>query len=218
MTDSGIDILRELGYDVGMATRLLLLDNEDSFTHLLADRLRAAGSLHTTILPERQARSEQLSAFDALIISPGPGLPHEHPASVRMLEEAVRRRIPCLGICLGFQMQALHFGGQLMQLPEPRHGQAKRINLAHNRLCSSLPLCTSQPISMQVGLYHSWAVSATPWPAELRLLACDDEGVPMALEHRTLPLWGFQFHPESILSPEGTSLLRGFLTAAARSV
>ena len=76
-----------------MATRLLLLDNEDSFTHLLADRLRAAGSLHTTILPERQARSAHLSDADALVISPGPGLPHEHPASEQLLVEAVRRRM-----------------------------------------------------------------------------------------------------------------------------
>lgn len=191
-----------------MATRLLLLDNEDSFTHLLADRLRAAGSLHTTILPERQARSERLDDADALVISPGPGLPQEHPASEQLLAEAVRRRIPCLGICLGFQMMALHFGGRLMQLPAPRHGQAKRILVAGNRLSGS------QTLTMQVGLYHSWAVSPKHWPEELHLLACDDEGVPMALEHRELPLWGLQFHPESILSPEGTSLLRGFLAAA----
>lgn len=196
---------RSFCYPPGVSPRIFLLDNDDSFTCLFADRLRRAGPCDITIVPEAQASKHVLSDYDALIISPGPGLPNEHPAAQAALTEAVQRELPCMGICLGFQMMALHFGARLMQLKEPRHGVAARLEMKPGRLTQQ------QPRSLQVGLYHSWAVDPQSWPVELFLLCTDDEGIPMALEHPWLPLWGVQFHPESILSPQGSGLLQGFL-------
>lgn len=192
-------------YPAGVSPRIFLLDNDDSFTCLFADRLRLAGSCDITIVPEAQVSKHQLSDYDALIISPGPGLPNEHPAAQAALAEALRCEIPCLGICLGFQMMALSFGARLMQLREPRHGVASRLVMLPSRLTQQ------RPCSLQVGLYHSWGVDPQSWPSELRLLCSDSEGIPMALEHPQLALWGVQFHPESVLSPQGILLLQGFL-------
>lgn len=188
-----------------MSPRIVLVDNNDSFTHLLRDRLHAAGAVNITILPERQADRLSARDVDALILSPGPGLPDEHPHSLRLLAEAVEHRTPCLGICLGFQMQALHFGARLMQLAAPRHGVETRLQLSPGALSGPAG------IDMTIGLYHSWAVDPASWPEELKLLGSDAEGIPMALEHRSLPLRGFQFHPESVLSPRGGELLAAFL-------
>lgn len=205
LADSGVYMRLSFCYPAGVVPRILLLDNNDSFTFLLADRLRLAGSCDITIVAENQAPKLMPDECDALIISPGPGLPAEHPASLRLLAESVQRRRPCLGVCLGFQMIALHFGARLMQLKEPRHGVAARLNLLPSYLTRQ------QPYSLQVGLYHSWAVDPEYWPATLRLLGEDSCGIPMALEHSDLPLWGVQFHPESILCPQGLTLLQGFL-------
>lgn len=196
---------RSFCYHPGVAPRIFLLDNDDSFTCLFADRLRRAGSCDITIVPEAQASKYELSDYDALIISPGPGLPDEHPAARAALAEALQRKLPCMGICLGFQMMALHFGARLLQLREPRHGVSAFLEMKPGRLTQQ------KPRSLQVGLYHSWAVDPQSWPVELRLLCTDDEGIPMALEHLRLPLWGVQFHPESVLSPQGGELLLGFL-------
>ena len=134
----------------------------------------------------------------------------EHPHSLRLLAEAVEHRTPCLGICLGFQMQALHFGARLMQLAAPRHGVETRLQLSPGALSGPAG------IDMTIGLYHSWAVDPASWPEELKLLGSDAEGIPMALEHRSLPLRGFQFHPESVLSPRGGELLAAFLREVER--
>lgn len=185
---------------------IILLDCEDSFTHLLADRLRSLPGIHTTIIPEKQAPATLPPGTDALILSPGPGLPREHPAAFRLLQ-ACPPEILILGICLGYQIIGMAYGARLIQLPAPRHGRCMTIRL-HSRLTA-----LGCPPEIQAGLYHSWALAPSPEPPGLEFCAYDTEGVPMAVCHRQLPRYGLQFHPESILTPMGGLLLGCLLNA-----
>lgn len=181
------------------------MDFQDSFTHLLADRLRRVAGIHIRILPESQAQNAALREFDALVLSPGPGLPQEHPAGFRLLQ-ALPPGMPVLGVCMGMQMLGMHHGARLRHLDAPRHGMAAEFPCAPCRLHPGGTL--------RVGLYHSWALDAATLPPCLRLCAADAEGVPMLIEHRERPAFGVQFHPESILSPDGDALLAAFAAAA----
>lgn len=179
---------------------VVLLDCQDSFTYLLADRLRRLRGIHTTIIPEKQAPGVLPSDVSVLILSPGPGLPQEHPAAFRLLSSCPAS-VTVLGICLGHQVIGMHYGARLIHLSEPRHGCCKRIHY----IDGAQP-CGCPP-EMDVGLYHSWALDPTDSLEQFEYIAWDQEGIPMALRHRCLPRYGLQFHPESVLSAAGDLLL-----------
>jgi para-aminobenzoate synthetase len=186
--------------------RLLLVDNYDSFTYNLAH-------LAASITGEMPAvvRNDQWTfdgrGFDAIIISPGPG----HPANPRdfgVSAEVIRRAtVPVLGVCLGHQGIALEFGGAVERV-EPAHGQVCRIGHDGDTLFRGVP---SQFDAVR---YHSLAV-AEPLPSMLRKIAWSSDGMVMAMRHVSRPLWGVQFHPESILSEYGGMILRNFLEAGS---
>lgn len=179
---------------------VLLLDCQDSFAYLLADCLRRLEGIHTMVVPENQAPDALPDGIDALLLSPGPGLPAEHPAAFRLLASCPEQ-VTVLGICLGYQILGLMHGMRLVHLDRPRHGRQMNIRFSPCRLTGEKAWET------KAGLYHSWALSPEAASPEVQLCAVDEEGVPMALQHRSLPRYGLQFHPESVLTPCGAEIL-----------
>jgi len=183
---------------------ILLLDNYDSFVHNLARYFRQLGC------PTEVIRSDRIDvdgceglAPDAIVISPGPRRPQEAGCSV----EVIRRlsdRIPILGVCLGHQAIGVAFGSPLMKCG-PMHGMSSLI--VHR----GEDLFAGCPAALRVGRYHSLAVDPRQLSAELAITAESDDGVIMGLRHRSRPVFGLQFHPESVLTEDGLNILRNFI-------
>ena len=197
---------------------LLIIDNHDSFVYNIIGllekcTLRYGWNIRWDIVRNDDIDCESLSGYDALILSPGPGLPHEAGKLMEIIRHSELLRMPVLGICLGCQAIALHFGGALRHIGNPRHGHVTRLH----DIDAADPLtgfCASS--TAHVGRYHSWVVSDDSFPDTLLVTARDEEDLIMALRHRELPLFGFQFHPESIMTEAGDRMLHNFLTEAAR--
>ena len=193
--------------------RLLLLDNHDSFTWNLVELLRRLGKVNVNILTPEQLQISELDRYDKIIFSPGPGLPYEHPAMFDILRTVEHlcnegsKIIHVFGICLGHQAIAIHFGGTLFNLPSVIHGQPRKLNI----LRPNHPVFSGIPNECEVGLYHSWAVDAVTLPGCLETLAITHDGTIMALAHQTLPIWGVQFHPESIMTLRGAQMIENWL-------
>ncbi|MEI7500914.1 MAG: aminodeoxychorismate/anthranilate synthase component II [Bacteroidota bacterium] len=193
---------------------LLLLDNHDSFTWNLVELLRRTGKVNVNIITPEQLKVSELERFDRIMFSPGPGLPVEHPAmfkilrTVEHLDKGGRKIIPVFGVCLGMQAMAIHFGGTLYNLPLVVHGQPRKLKI----LRSDYPFLSGIPDGCEVGLYHSWAVDPITLPLCLETLAITLEGTIMALAHKTLPICGVQFHPESIMTTVGKQMILNWLS------
>ena len=180
--------------------RVLVIDHADSFVHTLGSYFRQAGADVVTRragmpLPELE-RALDVDRPDLLVLSPGPGRPGDFAMSA-LLGAVIARGIPVFGVCLGLQGMVEHFGGRLHVLPEPVHGKPSPIVARAGRLFRGLPA------RFQAGRYHSLHARVGEVPASLNVTAETDDGVVMAVEHRTLPLSAVQFHPESILTSEG---------------
>jgi anthranilate synthase/aminodeoxychorismate synthase-like glutamine amidotransferase len=194
--------------------RILLLDNHDSFTWNLVELLRRTGKVNINIITPEQVDIRTLPWNDQIIFSPGPGLPQEQPAMFDILREVERiwneggKIIPVLGVCLGMQAIAVHFGGSLYNLRSVVHGQPGKLKI----LCPTHPLFRGIPAECEVGRYHSWAVEPATLPGCLETLAVTQDGAIMALAHKTLPICGVQFHPESIMTPFGKEMIENWLT------
>ncbi len=192
---------------------LLLLDNHDSFTWNLVELLRRTGKVKVKILTPEHLQIGELKFYDRIIFSPGPGLPHEQPAMfdvLRVVEQLWNddgKSIPVFGVCLGFQAIAEHFGGTLFNLPAVVHGQPRKLNIIRpdHRVFNGISE------GSDVGLYHSWAVDRTTLPECLDPLALSSDGTLMALAHKTLPVCGVQFHPESIMTRDGKKMIENWL-------
>lgn len=197
---------------------LLIIDNHDSFVYNIIGllekcMLKYGWDIRWDVVRNDDIDCGVLKAYDAVILSPGPGLPHEAGQLMEVIRHSERLRIPVLGICLGCQAIALHFGGILLQMDNPKHGHVTRLIDVDSSdpltgFCSGLPAYE--------GRYHSWVVSDDNLPDTLFVTARDEEGLIMALRHRELPLFGFQFHPESIMTETGDRMLHNFLTEVAR--
>ena len=182
---------------------MLLIDNYDSFTYNLAHLFGALG------VEVRVVRNDEITAHDAeqlgasqLVISPGPGRPKNAGATIEIVER-VAPRVPTLGVCLGHQAIVEAFGGEVGYARELLHGKASPVRHDGTGLFAGLP----EPFD--AGRYHSLA--ATRLPDELVPTAYADDGEVMAVRHRELPIVGVQFHPESVLTPDGPALARNFL-------
>lgn len=191
---------------------ILVLDNRDSFVHNVARYLRRLGE------DVRVERSDTLSLEVALelrpaclVISPGPCTPQEAGISVALVQ-ALSPETPVLGICLGHQVISAAFGGQVTRSRVPLHGRA---SLIHHR---GTGLFRGVPTPFRAGRYHSLEVPAASLPDELEVVAWTEEGEVMALRHRERPIWGVQFHPESILTEEGDRILGNFLSLVGAGV
>ena len=195
---------------------ILVIDNYDSFTFNLVQALQAAGADVRVIRNDAIDRAgvEALAAdpvidLRGIVISPGPGDPAAAGVSVAAIQVAAEHSIPLLGVCLGMQSMAVAFGGTIVRAPTLVHGEASEVSHDGEGLLRGLPP------SFMAARYHSLAVDPATIPAELRVTAvCEEDRVVMGLRHVTLPLEGVQFHPESVLTPEGPHLLANFLRLA----
>ncbi|MDA0728488.1 MAG: aminodeoxychorismate/anthranilate synthase component II [Bacteroidetes bacterium] len=199
--------------------RITLFDNLDSFTWNLAHDLGRLGA-RVNVVREGMWSDQMWDSTDGLVLSPGPGLPNEHPQLMLVLAEAISRGVPILGVCLGMQAIAEHFGGALRNLPEPLHGRASEIawEALPSQSSGWQTLWTGMPSPMVVGHYHSWVLDESSLPACLQVNARNGSGLIMAVVHGSLPIAGVQFHPESVLTPQGRNLLQLWLEAAQRSL
>ena len=188
---------------------IFVVDNYDSFTYNL---VQALGKLDAEVEVARNDRFDPEEivgrAPRAVVISPGPGRPENAGRTLALIGAAERERLPLLGVCLGHQAIAAFHGGAVVRAPAPRHGKSSRVTHDGSRLFERVP----NPFT--AGRYHSLAVEEGSLPPELAVTARSEEGVIMALAHRAKPVFGVQFHPESILTPAGERLLANFVAAA----
>jgi anthranilate synthase/aminodeoxychorismate synthase-like glutamine amidotransferase len=185
---------------------VLVIDNYDSFTYNLVQYL---GELGATLMVRRndEASIDQLRALSParVVISPGPGRPEQAGVSLEVIKE-FGPRMPVLGVCLGHQAIGLAFGGDVVRAPQPIHGKTSTVE--HN----SHGVFAGLTASFQAGRYHSLVVDEKTLPEHLEVTArTKEDGLVMGLSHRTFPIHGVQFHPESVLTNEGRRILRNFL-------
>jgi len=185
---------------------IFIVDNYDSFTYNL---VQAVGKFDRDVVVARNDRFDPSEVVarrpDSILISPGPGRPEAAGRTLEMIAEAEARAIPILGVCLGHQAIAMHHGGIVERALAPRHGKASRV--VHH----GAGIFAGLPNPLEAGRYHSLIVREKGLPAELTVTARTEDGVVMALSHRSLPVFGVQFHPESVLTPEGEKLLANFI-------
>src|SRR4051794_17212394 len=184
----------------GSGRKVLLIDHDDSFVHMLADYFRQVGA-SVTVVRHIHAQEMLKKNWDLLVLSPGPGRPEDFGIS-KTIGTALDRKLPIFGVCLGVQAIGEYFGGQLGQLTHPAHGRPSRIQVRGGRLMHNLPN------EIVIGRYHSLYVERDSVPEVLEVTATTEDGVAMAIEHKTLPVGGVQFHPESLMSLGGEVGLR----------
>ena len=186
-------------------TRIVLIDNYDSFTFNLAQAFGALGATVDVLRADDPRLEAALDARpDRLVISPGPGRPEAAGRSPALVRAAPERGIATLGVCLGLQCAAIAFGARVVRAPEPRHGKTSLVRHDGEGLFRGVPLPT------EATRYHSLMVDETSLPPELVVTARADDGVVMGLRHTRLPLEAVQFHPESVLTADGMRMLENF--------
>lgn len=184
--------------------KIVIIDNYDSFTYNLSHVVKELGA-EVTVYRNDKFEMQQLESFDKIILSPGPGIPSEAGLLLDVIRTYAGRK-PMLGVCLGHQAIGEVFGGKLCNLSDVYHGvQTEGTQLGNDPMFSGLP----ERILM--GRYHSWVVSREGFPDCLEITATSDEGQIMALRHRTYDIRGIQFHPESVLTPDGKTMLSNWL-------
>lgn len=192
-------------------TRVLLVDNFDSFTYNIAQALGALGAEVDVVRADDPRLQAALDARpDRVVISPGPGRPEDAGRSLDIIRSAPELGIPTLGVCLGLQCAVVAFGGSVVLAPEARHGKTSRITHDGTGLFAGVPDPTVAT------RYHSLMAEDSSLPADLVVTARSDDGIVMGLRHRHLPLEAVQFHPESVLSTDGPAMLANFLGSVAR--
>ncbi len=188
---------------------ILLIDNYDSFVHNLARYLSELGVSHNVLRNDQASRDELIKTKpDAIILSPGPCTPKEAGVSVELVRRAAVHQIPLLGVCLGHQAIAEAFGGQTIRAKHPRHGKTSPVRYVTH------PLFAAHTNPFVATRYHSLVANIETAPDLTPLAWATDDGELMALAHKHLPVFGVQFHPESILTPHGHQLLMNFLDLA----
>ncbi|MDE5689998.1 MAG: aminodeoxychorismate/anthranilate synthase component II [Duncaniella sp.] len=193
--------------------RLLIIDNHDSFVHNIIGLLRDCVSrmpfrLSWDVVKNDEIPFDCIDNYDALIISPGPGLPAEASGLMKAIDLCSQTK-PILGICLGCQAIAEYFGGSLRHLDHPAHGH---LSVLKNVDASDPLLGCVGSETIAVGRYHSWVVAKETLPSSLAVSSQDEDGNIMSVRHTELPVFGLQFHPESIMSNCGTDIIGGFLS------
>lgn len=196
--------------------KIVIIDNYDSFTYNLSHLVKELGA-DVTVYRNDQFQMPQIEEFDKIILSPGPGIPSEAGLLLDVIRTYAGKK-PMLGVCLGHQAIGEAFGGQLTNLSDVFHGVATEgtvlpisdgVANADGAIVDSIFADLTSRITM--GRYHSWVVSKDGFPSCLEVTAESDEGQIMALRHREYDIRGIQFHPESVLTTEGKTMLRNWL-------
>jgi anthranilate synthase component 2 len=188
------------------ASKVLVFDNYDSFTYNLVQIIERILNQKVDVVRNDKITLEEVDQYDKIILSPGPGIPEEAGILLDLIKKYAHTK-SILGVCLGQQAIAEAFGGSLINLSEIFHGVATSTELVKD----DTKLFKNLSSGFEAGRYHSWAVSREDFPAALEITAVDKDGMIMALQHTTYDVHGVQFHPESILTPEGEVIIRNFL-------
>lgn len=201
--------------------KTIIIDNYDSFTYNLAHLVKELGA-ETEVLRNDRFRLEELERYDKIILSPGPGIPEEAGLLLDVIR-TYKGRKPILGVCLGEQAIGQAFGGRLTNLSEVFHGVQTTVRIKNEELRTKSEESRGEglleedyifrglPGEILVGRYHSWVVDREGFPDELAVTAISPEGQIMALKHREYDIHGIQFHPESVLTPEGKTIVKNWL-------
>ena len=184
--------------------KTVIIDNYDSFTYNLAHLVKELGA-EVDVLRNDKFELEELEKYDKIILSPGPGIPEEAGLLLEVIRTYAGRK-PILGVCLGEQAIGQAFGGKLTNLSEVFHGIQTDVKIKNKDYIFS-----GLPTEIPVGRYHSWVVDTDGFPEELVITAISSEGQIMALKHREYDVHGIQFHPESVLTPDGKQIVGNWL-------
>ena len=184
--------------------KTIIIDNYDSFTYNLAHLVKELGT-EVDVLRNDKFELEELEKYDKIILSPGPGIPEEAGLLLEVIRTYAGRK-PILGVCLGEQAIGQAFGGKLTNLSEVFHGIQTNVKIKNKDY-----IFDGLPTEIPVGRYHSWVVDTDGFPEELVVTAISPEGQIMALKHREYDVHGIQFHPESVLTPDGKQIVGNWL-------
>ena len=184
--------------------KTVIIDNYDSFTYNLSHLVKELGA-EVAVLRNDQFSLDEIEAYDRIILSPGPGIPSEAGLLLDVIKAYAGRK-PILGVCLGHQAIGEVFGARLENLSDVFHGVATPCHIV-----AEDPIFSGLERNITIGRYHSWVVSREGLPDCIEVTAVSDEGQIMALRHRELNVRGIQFHPESVLTPDGKRMLQNWL-------
>ena len=187
-----------------MKMKIVIIDNYDSFTYNLAHLVKELGA-EVTVFRNDQFQLSELDRFDKIILSPGPGIPSEAGFLMDVIKKYAGRK-PMLGVCLGHQAIGEAFGAKLTNLSEVYHGVATPCTQFGND-----PIFEGLPKRIEIGRYHSWVVDKSGFPDCLDITAVSDDGQIMGLKHKNYDIRGIQFHPESVLTPDGKKMIQNWL-------
>lgn len=187
--------------------KILVFDNYDSFTYNLVHIIEKITHAKTDVYLNDALPLEKVKEYDKVILSPGPGIPEEAGLLLPLIMEYAASK-SILGVCLGHQAIAESFGGSLINLDTVYHGVSTPVNIIKND-----PLFDGMGDTIDAGRYHSWVVSEENFPDTLEITARDANGYIMALSHKKFDLKGVQFHPESVLTPNGENILKNWLSS-----
>ena len=183
---------------------IVIIDNYDSFTYNLSHLVKELGATVTVVRNDR-FEMDELGKYDRILLSPGPGVPEEAGKLLDVIRTYAGKK-PILGVCLGEQAIGEVFGGKLTNLSEVYHGIQSPI-----RITASNYLFEGLPEEILVGRYHSWVIDRENFPDALEITAVSQEGYIMALRHKDFDVQGIQFHPESVLTPDGKKIISNWL-------
>lgn len=187
--------------------KILVFDNYDSFTYNLVHLVQKITNTEVDVFRNDEIALEKVAEYDKIILSPGPGIPVEAGMLLPLIKEYASSK-SILGVCLGHQAIGEAFGGKLINLDTVYHGVATDCKLS----IDDCQLFSGLPSTIKAGRYHSWIVSEQDFPSELEITATDENGYIMGLQHKTYDVQGVQFHPESVLTPDGETILRNWLS------
>jgi len=187
-----------------VATKILVIDNYDSFVFNLVQYLAQLGA-ECTVVRNDEVSADAAKDFDGILISPGPGIPERAGISVEMINYCAVNKIPLFGVCLGHQAIGVAFGAKVSRAPELLHGKTSQI------IHQGAGVLADIPSPFTATRYHSLAVERESVPDEIEITSNTDSGVVMSMRHKTLPIEGVQFHPESVLTQHGHHMLANWL-------
>ena len=187
-----------------MATKILVIDNYDSFVFNLVQYLGQLGA-ECTVVRNDAVAAEEASNYDGVLISPGPGIPEKAGVSIAMIKYCAEKKIPLFGVCLGHQAIGIAFGATVSRAPELLHGKTSLVHHNGEGILSGLPT------PFTATRYHSLCVERDTVGVDLEITSATESGIVMSMKHRNLPIEGVQFHPESVLTEHGHAMLANWL-------
>lgn len=186
-------------------TKVLLLDNNDSFTYNIVDYVRKISNIDLRVQKTCDLNINDVNLFDKIIISPGPGLPNDFPVLFEVLEKYYSSK-KILGICLGHQAIGQFFAAKFINISPVIHGQSHQM-----KIIKQSPIFNNLPKSFNVGLYHSWALDSEAFPNELEITSVSEKNIIMSIAAKKYAVYGIQYHPESFITEYGYEVLKNFI-------